>query len=438
LRCSLDAGAGQGIPLNPVVVAARGKGVGNLARRTRAIASRYGISPRRMEKRLADLQAIAETFQFRPTLPVTVATARRNEAVIKEFSARGVEFAVHGYYHVDHRQLPAEQQQQQIGRAREELRALGMRVTGFRAPYLRANDATMEALRDNGFTYDGSQAFHWPVDESIQTDAYDRGLQFCSSLSAVHHPVLPWSENGLLRTPVALPDDEAIFDRLHLSPEASQQLWVSILDATAERGELFTLALHPERIDAWRSPIVAVLEAAAKRSPPVWLAPLDEIATWWRERSRSSVELLELGSGMLRVSIRGPEGVSLLGRGLDLPGEPWLDGYVRTDDTDVVLRATTRPFLAVHPASAPSLITFLREQGYIVELTDSLHEHAYFLRRDRFLREDQRGLLSELEGGGFPLLRLARWPYGSRSALSITGDVDALTIWDYASRFVGR
>jgi Polysaccharide deacetylase len=421
-----------------VVVAARGKGLGKLARRTWVIASRYGVSPQRMEKRLAALQAIAEEYRCRATLPVTAATARRNADVIRRYSALGMEFAVHGYYHVDHRHLSASQQWQQVGRARDELEALGVRVTGFRAPYLRANDATMQALRHNGFSYDSSQAFHWPIDESIQVDAYTRGLEFCSALSAIDYPVLPWSQDGLVRIPCSLPDDEAIVDRLHLSPQENQRLWVSILDASAQRGELFTLALHPERIESCRSAIVGVLEAAAKSSPPIWLARLDEIATWWRERSHTSVEVREHGSGMLRVSIRGPDGVTALGRGVEVPGERWADGYVRIRETDFLVRATRRPFVGVHPSSAPSLITFLQEQGYIIEMADSPHDHTYFLQRERFLREDQRDLVTELEAGRFPLLRLARWPHGTRSALSITGDVDALTIWDYASRFLGR
>ena len=44
----------------------------------------------------------------------------------------------------------------------------------------------------------------------------------------------------------------------------------------------------------------------------------------------------------------------------------------------------------------------------------------------------------ELETGRFPLLRLGRWPGGAKSALAVTGDVDALTIWDYALRFFGH
>jgi hypothetical protein len=36
------------------------------------------------------------------------------------------------------------------------------------------------------------------------------------------------------------------------------------------------------------------------------------------------------------------------------------------------------------------------------------------------------------------LVRLARWPNGARAALSVTGDVDALTIRDYTRRLNGR
>ena len=47
-------------------------------------------------------------------------------------------------------------------------------------------------------------------------------------------------------------------------------------------------------------------------------------------------------------------------------------------------------------------------------------------------------LLAQIEGGDFPLVRLGRWPNGARSALCVTGDIDALTIWDYGLRFLGR
>jgi hypothetical protein len=36
-----------------------------------------------------------------------------------------------------------------------------------------------------------------------------------------------------------------------------------------------------------------------------------------------------------------------------------------------------------------------------------------------------------------PLVRFGTWPQGCKSALSVTGDIDALTIWDFVQRFRG-
>jgi hypothetical protein len=32
---------------------------------------------------------------------------------------------------------------------------------------------------------------------------------------------------------------------------------------------------------------------------------------------------------------------------------------------------------------------------------------------------------------------LGRWPHNTGSALAITGDIDALTLWDYGLRYLG-
>jgi hypothetical protein len=116
------------------------------------------------------------------------------------------------------------------------------------------------------------------------------------------------------------------------------------------------------------------------------------------------------------------------------------DGTVRVDRMGFDVRADVRPTVAVHPSSSERLPAFLRAQGFVVEIADRGDGYARFLHRERFATEDEGPLLRELEPelDRPPLLRMGRWPGGARSALSVTGDVDALTIWDYASRFVGR
>ena len=228
--------------MNPVAVAAKGKGARNAVRRVGAIGAHYGLGPGRMEARLEDVLRIVAPFNGVATLPITAAAVQRHPRVAARFAELGLEFAVHGYYHADHVGLDAMVQDRQLAEARQLFESVGLPSAGFRAPYLRWNEGTVHALLENGYLYDSSQAMHWPVAEKLQTDAYRRVLEFYSSIAAAEHPVLPRSEQGLVRIPCCLPDDESVVDRLALpSAEAIAALWVDVWRQTHERGELFTM-----------------------------------------------------------------------------------------------------------------------------------------------------------------------------------------------------
>jgi hypothetical protein len=47
-------------------------------------------------------------------------------------------------------------------------------------------------------------------------------------------------------------------------------------------------------------------------------------------------------------------------------------------------------------------------------------------------------MLVELNKSDISLLRLGRWPAAARSALAITGDIDAFTLWDYGRRILNN
>jgi hypothetical protein len=84
------------------------------------------------------------------------------------------------------------------------------------------------------------------------------------------------------------------------------------------------------------------------------------------------------------------------------------------------------------------LSSFLRQQGYLVEVANGDRLCSIRLDQTDLAEREERKLLARLEQEQGPLLRLGRWPDGARSALSITGDIDALTLWDYGLRFLGR
>src|SRR5918999_2540140 len=272
-----------------IAVAAMGKGPVKMLHRARVIGGRYGVGRSRMEQRLALVHSLLERYGSGATLPVTGATVKRNPRVIARYAGLDIELAVHGYYHVDHTRLSDADQLVQLGRARRLLESIALPPVGFRAPYLRWNAATLNAVRQNGFLYDSSQAMHWPLNAGLATEAYRRALVFYGAVAAADYPVVPWSDRGIVRIPYCLPDDEAVVDRLRLTPEAIGELWLRILRTTHERGELFTLGIHPERIERCAPGVIAVLEEARAARPPFWVARIDEIARWWRDRATSTV-----------------------------------------------------------------------------------------------------------------------------------------------------
>ncbi len=123
---------------------------------------------------------------------------------------------------------------------------------------------------------------------------------------------------------------------------------------------------------------------------------------------------------------------------MDAPTQPWADGYQQVLATTFTVHAPLRPCVGLSPTTSPELSSFVRQQGYIVEISEQGHRYAYYLDQTDFTAEDQRSLLAQIEKTDRPLVRLGRWPNSARSTLAITGDIDALTLWDYGLRFLGR
>jgi hypothetical protein len=387
----------------PVAVATRGKGALNLIQRAGAIGVRYGLGPTRMERRLeAVLQAVRD-FGCGATLPITAAAVERNPAVVARFASEGIEFAGHGYYHVDHAALAGTDQVRWLGRARKVLQDQGVPAHGFRAPYLRWNDETVHAVRANGFMYDTSPAMNWPVEPARETPAYRRALEFYGATAASARPVLPWIEDGLVRIPYCLPDDEAVVDRLGLNEEEIAELWLSMLRRTYERGELLTLGIHPERIAPCYRGIAAVLDSAHAARPGVWMARLEEVALWWKQRDTAQVTVEEEEPGSIRVNIEGPPGLTLLARCLTVPhGADGGGGYRALTVSRLSLATAARPVIGVHPSTPASLSESLRSEECLVEIGEHAHRYAYYVRRSSFSSGDEAENHEGDREGAFP------------------------------------
>jgi hypothetical protein len=217
------------------------------------------------------------------------------------------------------------------------------------------------------------------------------------------------------------------------------QLWLDVLSQTHALGELFALGLHPERTMLCLEALTAVLGQARSLMPSVWIARLDEIAEWWRRRAVAKVQTAETGDASYRCVVSGPPGITLLARNLqaDTQTYPWAEPYRVVQGHEVTVHAPVRPWIGLSPRVPAQLAAFLREQGFITEPADGAGRHSYYLDTSQFDPQAERAILAQF-GDHRPLLRLGRWPNGARSALSITGDIDALALWGYGLRLVGK
>ncbi len=431
----------SGKTMNPIAVALKGKGPHLFSRRVASIVRTYGHSAGRMERALQQFTAVLGQFGCSATFPVVSVVLGRNARVIQRYQDQGMEFAIHGYRHIDHHTLSREEQLEDVTSALLMFNRLGVTARGFRGPYLHANADTLLALQQAGLMYDSSLSLSWEVLQNRATPAYKHALDFYGALSADEYPSLPSFEGELVRIPYSLPDDEALVHRV--SPGTAKQMresWLAILCRSYDLGELFVLGLHPERIAHSEGPLVAVLSQACQLSPAVWIARLDEVTAWWKARTEAAVEIVDVAQGRFEVTVAGPEGTTILTRGLEVEAQaaPWSDGYQRVDGTAVTVRSPVRPFIGLSPQADPKLSSFVQQQGYISETSEQAQNYECYLNQTHFAAEDQRPLLARIENTVRTIVRLGRWPAGARSAMAISGDIDALTIWDYGLRPFGR
>ncbi len=283
----------------------RSKGLFNIARRGFAILRDVDGSGRAMRRTLLAFADLLARYQATATFPVPALTLSRHPAILRELLAHpaGIELAVHGHRHIDLSLLSPAEQAEQLRLAAAQFRAAGIPFSGFRAPYLRWNEALLANLSAAGYRYDSSRSIAWPVVDTAeltpaQQADFARLLEFSRPLPAEAFPALPSWHNGLLEIPMSFPDDELLLHRLELTDTARiVGIWQAALDQCHGRGELFVLQLHPERFLAAVDAVERLLRHAQTLRPAVWLASLAEVAAWWHEKQTCSAEIAPSGNG---------------------------------------------------------------------------------------------------------------------------------------------
>lgn len=411
-------------------------------RRAVILLDRYGLISSKAANRVESLIATLAEYGCAPTLPTPGRVVERYPQFIRHLQDAGAEIAVHGYDHVDLGAYSSTEAEKQLKRAAEIFARYGIEVYGFRCPYLRCTDDFLDVLPKGMFDYSSNKAIWWDVIPSSEAHSV---APICDVLYRLYNPTsaldavcTPWIRSDMVEIPVSLPDDLQLHDGFRLGPEGITRAWSQILHRTHRRGELFVLQFHPELTWRGQHPLVTVLREGRRLQSPVWIARLRDISNWWREKSSFAVAISHTPTG-LHLSFICSERATILIRGLGTFDSKWDGVYhqLRTRVLDVP--AEPRPFVGL-PASAPKrIVSFLREHGYILDTGETATLCATYIDATTLAGlTSEVELIDYIEASTGPLVRYWRWPDAARSAMCVTGDLDALTLLDYASRLFVR
>jgi glycosyltransferase involved in cell wall biosynthesis/peptidoglycan/xylan/chitin deacetylase (PgdA/CDA1 family) len=416
----------------------RDRSVAYLVRRSIALVKSYGVTPPKAKRRLLACVTQLASHGCHPTFPIPGWMVHKYGEFSRGLQTMGAELAIHGYDHVDLRCLPPEQAGQQLVDAAAAFQEWGIQADGFRCPYLSTTKELPHAIPRGLVQYSSNKAIWWDVvpDGSTGNAIFDTLRRFYRAESSQAAVATPRMSNGLVEIPVSLPDDLQLLDGLNLDQAGIRSAWAEMLHQIHRRGELFVVLFHPESYDRCAEAFENLLSTAERMRPGVWVAQLRDVNRWWREKAASDVDVSRSHLGGLRIRFNCSERATVLVRHLDTAdAEPWCDSYRVLKGRTLDVPGDVRPFIGVAPDVPDHVASFLEEQGYILEYGHAAGDCGVYLDAERASRlETEVQLVDHIESSTVPLVRFSRWPNEFRSALCMTGDIDALSLVDYAAR----
>ncbi len=440
--------------MNLVTHSIRTKGAHNFIRRLGTVFTRFGFSERPIQLALHTIMDSLRKYNGAPTFFIPAVVLGRHPVLIAEVARGGAEIGIHGYVHNDYRTLSESEQYKQTERAISIFQQLQLPFQGFRNPYFSWNDASLRVFTALGFTYESNEAIlHDDIDldsfPPVLRSSFEKSMALFQALPCSAYVLRPHFEGKLLRLPASIPDDEVLFDRLHITdPEEVGCIWSKGMQRAYDLGGLYSLNLHPERGILCSRALDKLLSYARGLPLPVWIARMGDIAQWWKEHRQFRIKITPQAPDLWSVEVDCTPRATLLARYLvveDQSTSPWYDVDVRIDSHCFRVRATKCPSISLSIRTPQEVVDFLQEQGYPVVYCSQEEAHKYAMYFDlpeglgKTCEEQARqrtAVVQQVEELEAPLLHFGCWPDGNRAALAITGDIDSVTVQDFFLRII--
>jgi hypothetical protein len=440
--------------MNLISFSMKTKGLHNFVRRLLTVFTRFGFSEERTRRTLHAVIDTLHTYNSAPTFYIPAVVLDRHPRLIAEIARSGAEIGIHGYVHNDYRMLSKGEQYIETEKATAIFQSTQIPYQGFRNPYLGWTEETLEILASLGFAYESNEAVIHNVINFEQLpplikSGFEKSLVLFQAISCNAYTLRPHFEGTLLRIPTSIPDDEMTFDRLRITnAEEVGAIWSEIMQSVFDLGGLYVLNLHPERGVLCQKALDKLLSYASNLPFPVWLARVEDIAQWWKERSQFRIHITLQAPHLWQVDVTCTSRATLLGRHLTIKDQPminWVEPDSSIQACTFIVNAEQCPCLALSPETPTEIFDFLLEQGYptIYYTREESHRYALHLdlpdglgtiRNEQIQRRSQ--LVQQIEQLDAPFLHFGCWPDNNRAALAISGDIDSVTIQDFFLRIM--
>ena len=178
----------------------------------------------------------------------------------------------------------------------------------------------------------------------------------------------------------------------------------------------------------------ALLKYVTNPKHSTWIATLQEIYQWWKERNTFSFRIEKSGENEYCVQCNcSPRATVLLKRQFNSAGCSW-DNYHVIQDRPFIYRGARKPAIGI-PSHAPdALQSNLRAFGFAYEISSRQEDYEMFLDEKQYAGKSARDLLEFIENSSGKVLRFWNWPDGHKCAFSASSDVDSITLFDFYYR----
>ncbi|MFX0204197.1 MAG: polysaccharide deacetylase family protein [Candidatus Hodarchaeota archaeon] len=398
------------------------------------------MSSKKMQSNLDLYLAILQKYAVAPSFAITAKTLAKHPKLVDNIMKKDVEFAIHGYQHIDYTRLSDEQLSRHLQKAIKIFREKNIPFLGFRFPYLRYNNTGIDIL-GSLFCWDSSHTILWNILEKTEFNnrnwrKYQTLLNQYTCKNSDNSPSLPRFRSNILEIPVSLPDDDLLIDRLGIKDEKILfQIWSQILKMTYIRGELLVLQLHPERISLYKETLENLLKTARASELKIWLTSLNSVYEWWKEKEGFWADIQEKGNDEYEIDAHCSRRATILVKTEDSLEHNFFNNYKVINKNKFEIKSPKVPIIGIPKNCSPTLIQFFKNEGFIFEISEDENRYSVFLNDvEVFNEENEPKVLEEIKHTQLPLIRFWRWPNGCQSAFAITGDIDALTSMDFLPR----